>query len=71
MSCNGKIRHETIEMAQAHLRGVAQARNQHPARAKLLNVYRCGICQGFHVGHTRKYRTRRRHGQGTEDGRSH
>lgn len=52
--CRDKVRHETRDAAQESLDNLLKAGLEHPARAKLLNVYGpCKLCRGFHVGHNR------------------
>jgi hypothetical protein len=47
VSCAGKQRHPTREAGLSHLLSLARA----GAKRSRLQVYRCGFCKTFHVGH--------------------
>ena len=53
--CEGKRRHDTRAKAGDHLATLARA----GANYHRLEAYRCRHCDGFHVGHRPKPRTRR------------
>ena len=48
----------TPDEATPHLHSLRAS--EHPARAVLLSVYRCRLCQWFHIGHTVPVRRRGR-----------
>lgn len=48
--CRGKKRHPTSQSAMHH-RYLLSLKDHDP-----MNVYRCQLCGGWHVGHTRRKR---------------
>lgn len=45
--CKGKIRHETVEAAKAHIHNLNRAKGYQG----MMNAYRCAFCGGWHIGH--------------------
>lgn len=60
MSLCGKIRHATREDAENHLGMLRDARHEPKRRSNRLVVYQCKRCRGFHVGHQRTPRRKKR-----------
>jgi hypothetical protein len=60
-ACEGKVRHASPRAALAAL-GITANRLARSLGRHDLNIYRCGFCHGWHVGHiqhTREHRGRR------------
>jgi hypothetical protein len=47
--CERKTRYETERAARADMRGIVGTGG---AQIGSLNVYRCVVCKGYHIGHT-------------------
>lgn len=60
-ACEGKVRHASAGAAFAALRNLTNQLARGFGRHDL-NIYQCGFCHGFHVGHvqrTKEHRGRR------------
>lgn len=44
-----KVRYQTVADAGNHLESIKS--RDHPSRWKRLNVYKCHLCNAWHVGH--------------------
>jgi hypothetical protein len=47
LACHGKTRHITREAASIEMKRMS---NKSRISGRRLNVYKCGFCNGFHVG---------------------
>lgn len=47
-ACKGKVRHASIEAAQAHVGALNRTKGYKP-----MDAYRCQFCGGYHVGQRR------------------
>lgn len=59
--CRGKVRFATRAEAQKALRGLARkkghaARRHAPMQRRPMSAYPCGVCGGYHIGHTPRRR---------------
>lgn len=63
VGCTGKIRHETWAAAEELLTNLRLSRDEHASRARLLNVYACAHCAGYHIGHNSRLQPARRRGR--------
>lgn len=61
--CRGKVRHETLDMAERHVAGLHAKDDEHDRRRARLEAYVCRWCNGYHVGHRPMAPGRRKFGR--------
>lgn len=59
LSCIQKMRHATIEHAQEAAAQLRRKLERQGERGRMVNVYYCAFCRGYHIGTEERKKTRR------------
>jgi hypothetical protein len=54
-NCRGKIRYDTQRAASTARQSLIRRKDRNPGSTGKVNIYACHDCDGWHIGHERRY----------------